>query len=147
MKRRFQRCTRAALGAALVILGACATAPQGASLYERLGGEPGIGGIVQELLINIAADDRIRHQFEDVHIAGFRARLESHFCHLSGGPCGPPKRTMQESHERLGISAGEFNALVEALILAMERCGVDYGTQNAFLARLAPMQPDIVSGG
>jgi len=133
------------LALAVASIAACAPLRETPVLYERLGGEAGIEAIVQELILNIAADDRIRHHFTDLHIAGFRQRLESHFCHLSGGPCDAPERSMRESHENLGIRAGEFNALVEGLILALDRSGVDYRTQNEFLARLVPMQADIVA--
>lgn len=133
--------------AAIASLAGCAGTPQAStSLYDELGGETGIHRIVDGLLRNLAADERVRDHFRGIHIAGFRERLEVHFCDVSGGPCRWRGRSMREAHEHLDIRPAAFNALVEALIDAMDAMGLDEGTQNAFLARLAPMQRDIVSG-
>lgn len=129
---------------ALLLLAACATPKSGQSLYEQLGNEAGIAAIVNGLLLEIAGNERIRHHFTNINIAGFRARLETHFCEITDGPCTFKGRSMQESHRLLGISEGDFNALVEDLISAMEKLEIPYRTQNAFLARLAQFQPDIV---
>lgn len=130
----------------MLMLAACAnqsSAPD--RLYTELSGEPGIARIVDGLIRNIAADARIRHHFTSLHIAGFRGRLETHFCQITGGPCTFDGRSMRESHRFLDISEADFNALVEDLIDAMDELAIDHGTQNRFLARLAPMQRDIIS--
>ncbi|MEX2258816.1 MAG: group 1 truncated hemoglobin [Woeseia sp.] len=140
------RAKRYVITGVVLMLTACtnqATAPD--RLYSELGGEPGITRIVEELIRNIADDPRIRHHFTSLHIAGFRDRLETHFCQITGGPCTFDGRSMRESHRLLDISEADFNALVEDLIDAMDGLDIDHGTQNRFLARLAPMQPDIVS--
>lgn len=130
----------------LLMLAACANQSNAPDrLYTELGGEPGIARIVDGLIRNIAADARIRHHFTSLHIAGFRGRLETHFCEIAGGPCTFDGRSMRESHRLLDISDADFNALVENLIDAMDELDIDHGTQNRFLARLAPMQPNIVS--
>lgn len=124
----------------------CAANPEPATtLYEDLGGEQGIDALVNELIVEIAADDRIRHHFRGLHIGGFRNRLATHFCQITDGPCTFEGRSMRESHRLLDISRADFNALVEDIIDAMETLGIQHGIQNRFLARLAPMQPDIVS--
>lgn len=128
-----------------LLLCACANQPDASrTLYERMGGESGVSLLVNELILNIAADDRIRHHFRSVHVAGFRRQLETHFCEIAGGPCHYDGRSMREVHARLGVSAADFNALVEGLMQAMDASGIDHATQNAFLARLVPMQRDIV---
>ncbi len=131
--------------ATLLLLAACATPRSGHSLYEELGSAAGIGAIVNGLLLELAADERIRHHFTNINIAGFRGRLETHFCEITDGPCNFDGRSMQESHRLLGIKESDFNALVEDLMSAMDKLGIPYRTQNAFLARLSPLQPDIVA--
>lgn len=131
---------------ALLGLAACAGQPPSeSSLYDELGGEHGIAAIVDGLIHNVAADERIRHHFRGIHVAGFRDRLETHFCDVAGGPCEWTGRSMREAHENLGIHPAAFNALVEALIDAMDDLAIGQGAQNAFLARLAPMQSEVVS--
>ena len=53
-------------------LGACAGQQQPArddSLYQALGGKPGISRIVEGMLLNVARDERIVAHFRNVNIA------------------------------------------------------------------------------
>ncbi len=127
------------------LLAGCASTPD-EPLYDALGGDAGIERIVDGLIRNVAADPRTRPHFRGIHIAGFRERLEVHFCDVAGGPCKWEGRSMKESHRNLGIESAAFNGLVEALIDAMDAEGVPVSAQNRFLARLATMQNDIVVG-
>ncbi|HEX7718417.1 MAG TPA: group 1 truncated hemoglobin, partial [Woeseiaceae bacterium] len=113
-----QRTTTKAMLAsvALLLLAACATPKSDPTLYEELGSGAGIAAIVNGLLLELAEDERIRHHFTNLNIAGFRARLETHFCEITDGPCTFEGRSMQESHKLLGIKEADFNALVEDLI-------------------------------
>jgi hemoglobin len=52
---------------------------------------------------------------------------------------------MKRSHQALGITEARFNVVVEDLQLAMDRAGVPFHVQNRFLARLAPLERDIVT--
>lgn len=131
---------------AAATLSACAGQPTQKTLYQQLGADPGIEALVKELVVNIAADRRIRGHFRSIHIAGFRQRLENHFCTITDGPCDYVGRSMPDSHRLLNIDAAAFNALVEDLVDAMETLDIPYATQNAFLQRLIPMQQDIVIG-
>ena len=51
---------------------------------------------------------------------------------------------MKLSHGGMGIDPADFNALVEALIEAMESLHLATGTQNRLLALLAPMHAYII---
>lgn len=126
------------------VLAGCATTPD-EPLYDALGGDAGIERIVEGMIRNVAADPRTRPHFRGIHIAGFRERLEVHFCDVAGGPCEWKGRSMKDSHRDLGIEPAAFNGLVECLIDAMNEEGVPVAAQNRLLARLAPMQNDIVT--
>ena len=52
---------------------------------------------------------------------------------------------MRTIHEGLGITAAQFNALVEDLQIAMERNGIASHIQIRLLARLTPLQYEIVT--
>jgi hemoglobin len=52
---------------------------------------------------------------------------------------------MAESHAKLAITRGDFNATVEILQEAMDARSIPIGTQNALLARLAPLHREIVT--
>lgn len=116
-------------------------------LYRALGGETGITAIVDQFLWNLADDERINAHFVDTNLQRFRTKLIEQFCELSGGPCTYTGDTMKLSHAGMGIDHAGFNALVEALIEAMEAHNVATGPQNRLLALLAPMHADIIEKG
>lgn len=136
-----------ALVAALT-LGGCALhpAPPAPSddLYRALGGKPGIGRIVEGMLINIAEDERIVEHFVDADIDRLYEKLVEQICMESGGPCEYTGDSMQDSHAGMDINEGDFNALVENLIAAMNAQDVAVTAQNRLLQRLAPMREDII---
>jgi hemoglobin len=128
-----------------LLLGACVQTPQRPdSLYQSLGEQAGLTRIVEGMLLNIAKDPRIVGHFTKVDITLLRDKLVQQFCVESGGPCQPSRDSMEEVHRGLQLTRGDFNALVEDLIAAMEAEGVPVPVQNRLLARLAPMRGQII---
>ena len=133
-------------------LSGCALNPSvakrdGDDLYQALGGEAGITAVVDQFLWNLAEDERINAHFAETNIPRFRTKLIEQFCELSGGPGEYTGDTMKLSHGGMGIDHAAFNALVEALIEAMESQHIATGPQNRLLALLAPMHADIIEEG
>lgn len=130
-----------------LLLGACAASPpppKDDSLYRGLGELPGITRIVEGMLLNAARNPRITHHYDDVDIERLRDKLVEQFCVEAGGPCEYSGDSMEESHKGLNIDRGDFNALVEDLIDAMDAEGVAVPVQNRLLARLAAMRGQII---
>ncbi len=127
---------------ALPALGQPASEP---TLYDQLGGETGIGRIVDGLLRRSVEDPRIKESFEDTNIDRLKTLLATQFCVLSGGPCQYKGRTMKASHAALGLHARHLDALVEDLQDAMSAERVPFRVQNRLLALLAPMRDDVVT--
>ncbi|GAD61526.1 group I truncated hemoglobin [Aquipseudomonas alcaligenes] len=130
-----------------LLLGACAASPPPPtddSLYRGLGELPGITRIVEGMLLNAARNPRITHHFADVDIERLRDKLIEQICVEAGGPCVYTGDSMEESHKGLNIDRGDFNALVEDLIDAMDAEGVAVPVQNRLLARLAAMRGQII---
>jgi hemoglobin len=115
------------------------------ALYRDLGGAAGIRRIVADLLPAVQADTRINASFDGVDLENLAEKLEEQFCEVSGGPCRYSGKDMQTIHEDLALNQAHFNALVEDLQSAMERNRVPSRVQNRLLARLAPMQRDVVT--
>ncbi|MBB3117363.1 DUF3034 family protein [Pseudoduganella violacea] len=131
---------------------ACAQTPYAEdSTYRGLGGQEGIRKIVDTFIPLILADERIKATFEDTDMKQLAERLAEQFCELSGGPCkytGKYKgKDMASVHIDLKISNAQFNALAEDLQIAMERNHVPNSVANKLIAKLAPMQRDIVTSG
>lgn len=121
-----------------------AVQPLDDSLYLALGGKPGIGRIVEGLLINIADDERIVEHFVDADIDRLYQKLVEQICVESGGPCEYTGDSMEDSHAGMEITEGDFNALVEGLIVAMDEEQVQVTAQNRLLSRLAAMRGAII---
>ncbi|KAB7764105.1 group I truncated hemoglobin [Xanthomonas maliensis] len=128
----------------VLALTACATTPR-QSLYDELGGQPGIEALVETMLSRVADDPRIVDKFARVNIVMLNQRLVQKFCHVSDGPCADTEKSMHQAHQPLTIREADFNALVEDLTWAMDQRHIPRRTQNRLLARLAAMQGDIVN--
>ncbi|MDH7943239.1 group 1 truncated hemoglobin [Pseudohongiella sp. SYSU M77423] len=128
---------------AALALAACASNQSDATLYDDLGGQPTIDRIADEFIMEIAYDDRVFPRFADSNVQRFREKIIEHFCMIANGPCVYTGDSMVQTHTGMNISEAEFNAVVEDLIAAMDTVGVNIGTQNRLLARLATLRPQI----
>jgi hemoglobin len=127
------------------VLLAAAPAFAGDALYAEMGGRPGIDKIVDASVDNYLADDRIKAIFDESNIDRIRAEFKVQFCQVAGGPCTYKGHDMVAAHKGLHLTNADFNVVVEDLQDAMTKVGVPFATQNRFLARLAPMQRQVVS--
>jgi hemoglobin len=126
---------------------ACLSLPAAAddTLFADMGGQPGIDKIVDASVDNYLADDRIKAIFDESNMDRIRAEFKVQFCQVAGGPCTYQGHDMAAAHKGLHLTNANFNAVVEDLQDAMEKVGVPFATQNRFLARLAPMQHQVVT--
>ncbi len=115
------------------------------TLYAQLGGREGIARIVDGAMALYQTDPRIKDDFDNINPDQLKARLVDFLCQLADGPCTYKGRSMAASHKGLHLTRAKFNAVAEDLQTAMEQAGISYWTQNRLLARLAPMQRDIVT--
>lgn len=115
------------------------------ALYAEMGGKPGMDRLVDASVDRYLADDRIKAIFEESNMDRVRAELKDQFCVVAGGPCTYTGHSMEATHKGLHLTNANFNALVEDLQLAMDDQGIAFAVQNRFLARLAPMQHQVVT--
>jgi len=119
------------------------------SLYDNLGGKKAIAAVVDEFVSRVAADNRINAFFKQTaadpkRLASFKAKLVDQICEATGGPCKYKGKSMKAAHMGMGVSGGDFNALVEDLSGALDKFKVKEADKNALLGALAPMKSDIV---
>ncbi|HEY2071527.1 MAG TPA: group 1 truncated hemoglobin [Rhizomicrobium sp.] len=115
------------------------------TLYVDMGGVDNLKKIAVDTADNFLADPRIKATFDNTNMDRFKILLGEQFCVVAGGPCTYTGRTMKDTHKGLHLGNADFNAVVEDLQKAMDKDGVSFATQNRFLARLAPMQHDVVT--
>jgi hemoglobin len=118
---------------------------EGAALFEAFNGEAGISRVVDDMVDRNLADPRIKDIFAASDLVRLRRTLKEQFCFILNGPCDYTGMDMKSSHADHGVTNREFNALVENLQLAMNTEGVPFRAQNKLLAKLAPMQRDVVT--
>lgn len=140
---RIQLLKIVSLMVAALLLASC-TSPSKQSLYDELGQYEGIDNIVRELIFIIAKDERVNPRYKGVNLQHFKKGLSDYICQLSGGPCKYENENMKLVHAGHNYSNTEFNALVDDLILAMEKRDIPVGVQNRLLALLAPAYKDVV---
>jgi hemoglobin len=143
--RTFGRTLGATLMATLMACAVPVQAQSSESFYDGLGGEAGIKKIVDIFLTIILVDPRIAEQFKELDQPRFVAKLAEQFCQLSGGPCQYSGKAMKDIHDGMNITHAQFNALAEDLQLAMEKQAIPNRIQNKLVAKLAPMQREIVT--
>jgi hemoglobin len=115
-----------------------------ASLYERLGGLEAITAVVDSFVARCAGDDRINRKFERSDIPRLKKMLVDQVCEATGGPCTYTGRDMRETHDGMGVTAGEFDALVDDLVATLDEFEVAKADQEELLSLLGPMREDIV---
>src|SRR5215831_15054163 len=121
-----------------------AASAQAQSLYDRLGGKDAIKAVVDEFVGIVAADPRINKKFAKTDINRLKFELVEQICQVTGGPCKYTGRDMKTAHKNMGVTEGEFGALVEDLVKALDKLNVKDKEKNELLGKLGPMKSDIV---
>ena len=86
------------------------------SLYDRLGGKEAVVAVVEDFVARAAGDSRINAKFARTDVPRLKAMLVEQVCAASGGPVTYSGRGMRQTHDGMGVTAGEFDALVADLV-------------------------------
>ena len=65
-------------------------------------------------------------------------------CEATGGPCKYNGRSMKVAHAGMGVTNGEFDALVKDLVATLDQFKVGKREQDELLAILGPLKGEIV---
>jgi hemoglobin len=114
------------------------------SLYDRLGGLDAITAVVNDFRDRVAKDERINQKFVKTDLVRLTKMLIDQVCEAAGGPCQYTGRSMKEAHAGMGVTSGEFEALVEDLVASLNHFKVGKREQDEILGVLGPLRGDIV---
>lgn len=114
------------------------------TLYERLGGQPAIEAVVTEFYALVAADKRVNAPFAVADLGALKVKLVDFVCMATGGPCKYTGRSMKASHQGMGVTHAQFDAVVEDLVKALDKFKVPEQEKNELLSALGPLRPEIV---
>lgn len=115
------------------------------STYEAFGEKPGLVKVVDDLMVYLLADQKLKPFFEKIDQASFKTKLVEQFCVELDGPCTYTGQNMKRAHKGQEINSGHFYALVEALQKSMNQNKIPQRAQNKLLAKLAPMHKDVIT--
>lgn len=121
-----------------------AAAPAEKSLYERLGGQPAVDAVVEDFAGRVLADTRINAKFAKSDPARLVHNLKTFVCVATGGPCDYQGQDMAAAHQHMGVTDGEFTALVGDLSDTLDKFKVPAKEKGELLGALAPLKPAIV---
>lgn len=116
-----------------------------ATLYDRLGGRPGLTAVLADFTRKIEADERINGFFIGVDTARVEAQLYDQICAATGGPCQYTGREMRSLHTGMNITEAQFQALVEDLVKSLDQHGVPDREKTELLTLLGSMKNDIIN--
>ena len=114
------------------------------SLYDRLGGQPAVSAVVDDFAGRVLADTRINAKFAKTDAARLVANLKTFVCKAAGGPCVYAGNDMKVAHHNMGVTQGEFGALVEDLVATLDKFKVPDKEKGELLGALGPLGPQIV---
>jgi hemoglobin len=114
------------------------------SLYERLGGLDAIKAVIGEFAARVLADERVNKKFAKSDATRLSLHLVEQVCAATGGPCQYTGNNMKKAHKNMKVTAGEFDALVEDLVKALDKFNVPEAEKKELLGALAPMKAEIV---
>ena len=115
-----------------------------ASLYERLGGLDAIHAVVDATVARQGADERIARKFARTDLGRLKANFADLICETTGGPCTYTGRSMQETHDGMAVTAGEFDVVMQHLGATLDEFNVPKTDQDELVALIMPMRDDIV---
>lgn len=143
-----------------------AAPPPPASLHERLGGKDGLAKIVDTLMKNAAAHDKLKKRFGKVapdKLEKYKGALATALCDAAGGACteapadgaageadagkagaAAAKGGPKDAFKGLKMTDAEWDPFVASFKAALDENGVGETEQADLIALLAPMRDDLV---
>jgi len=123
------------------------------SLYDRLGGEPGIEQVVNSFVGIAAADPKVNFTRKGTakewaatpeNVAKLKTHLVQFIASAAGGPQKYEGRDMKSVHAGMGITAAEFDAAAADLQQALGMYNVGKQEQTELLAVVGTTKASIV---
>jgi len=138
------------LSIVVTALGVCtafavAASAQEKTLCERLGGTPAVSAVVDSFGGKVLKDDRVNKKFAKSDANRLVTNLKGFVGQAAHCPGVKYKgKNMKNTHRHMGVTEGEFNAVVDDLVKTLDEFKVPEKEKNELLAALGPTKKDIV---
>jgi len=114
-------------------------------LYARLGRNEGISRIVDDTMAAHLANPLVKARFESIKdMDRARKMAIEFFCAGSGGPEPYTGRDMLATHKGMNISEQEYIAVMDDILGALAKNGIDQPTCNEVVAILYSLKAEII---
>jgi len=125
---------------------AVAASAQEKTLCERLGGTPAISAVVDSFGGKVLKDERVNKKFAKSDANRLVTNLKGFVGQAAHCPGVKYKgKNMKNTHRNMGVTEGEFNAVVDDLVKTLDEFKVPEKEKSELLAALGPTKPDIVA--
>ena len=115
------------------------------TLYQRLGGSAGISNIVDDVMAAHMENPLVKTRFENIADKEHAKRMAfEFFCAGCGGPEAYSGQDMLSAHKGMNISEQEYLAVMDDIIGAMAKNGIDDATRGEVIAVLYSLKGDII---
>jgi len=137
--------TCAALASTAIFLAEARADEPDLTAFNAFGGKPGLSRLADAGVEKLLHDPRISARFAGANIPHLKMELAEQFCALLNGPCQYTGKDMKSAHEGMGLHDADFNALAEDFQIAMTEQDIPFRYQNVLVAKLAPMEKQMVT--
>jgi hemoglobin len=114
------------------------------SLYERLGGGDKIKSIADEIVELHLKNPAIKTRFLKADSENLKRLAAEFIASGTGGPETYTGRDMRSAHEGMNVSAEEYLAVVDDVMLALDKHGVGAAEKSEMLSVLYSLKGEIV---
>jgi truncated hemoglobin YjbI len=127
--------------------------PAGKTLWDRLGGEKGVGQVIDDVVAAAAPDPKVdffrggKYKLDAAGAARLKKVLIEQVSSLTGGPYKYTGRDMREVHKGMGITDAQFDAFMGHVRDALEKNKVKPDDAATVLAAFQSFRKDVVEAG
>jgi hemoglobin len=115
--------------------------------YERVGGGPAIGAVVDRFYELVLGDEQLAGFFSGTELSQLKRHQVLLISQVMGGPAQYDGRDLQQAHAGLEISGDDFGLVVSYLAQALDEAGVPAEIIARVGGQLAATKPDVVAAG
>ncbi len=120
------------------------TALETATLYDRLGGRPGIEAIVADIWNNHVSNPLIAKRYANSDPANVKRLVTEMCCAGFGGPETYTGKDMIAAHKGMNINDTEFVAVCDDVLKALDKNNVGKRERDEILCILYSLKGDVV---
>lgn len=106
------------------------------SLYERIGGEPGIARLVDQFYLRVFEDPELAPFFAHASVDHLKTMQRELFSQALGGPFVYSGRPIREVHHGRGITMQHFQKFTDHLLETLEAFHLSKSEVNQIISRL-----------